>query len=195
MSGPTRSYGLLEKLLAARRAAMADSLIPDRLRRGTLLDLGCGVTPYFLLRTSFAHKVGLDLSLELPLPYGGIGFIRQDLTELPWPFEPDRFSATTMLAVVEHLTPADVVPVFSECYRVLHPGGVLVITHPAGWTGPLLKAMARVRLVSRVEIDDHKDACGSDDVAAQLVASGFAAAGVRSGSFEFGANRWVCAVK
>ena len=102
MRRPTRSSGLLEGVLAAKRAAVADGLIPDHLRGGALLDLGCGVTPHFLLRTRFATKVGVDPCLG-PWPQRtGIDLLRKDITEIPWGFVPQQFSAITMLAVLEH---------------------------------------------------------------------------------------------
>ena len=85
--------------------------------------------------------------------------------------------------------------VFSECRRVLLPGGVLVITHPAKWTDALLRMMARVGLVSRAEIDDHKSSYGRAQVIALLQACGFTSGTIQCGSFELGANRWVRAVK
>ncbi|MDP2947815.1 MAG: hypothetical protein Q8N88_06895, partial [Nanoarchaeota archaeon] len=63
MDKPTRGTGLLEKYLAKKRAHMANKLIPESLRRGRILDVGCGETPFFLLNTKFNEKYGIDPSL------------------------------------------------------------------------------------------------------------------------------------
>src|SRR5690606_9300954 len=56
----TRGKGRLEAFLARHRAQMANRLIPDELRSGTIVDIGCGSYPYFLSTTDFAHRYGLD---------------------------------------------------------------------------------------------------------------------------------------
>jgi hypothetical protein len=94
---------VLEGILAAKRAAVANSLIPDHLRDGALLDLGCGVTPRFLLGTRFSRRVGIDPHLDLRDDRPGMELLRHDITSTPWPFADGQFAAITMLAVLEHL--------------------------------------------------------------------------------------------
>ncbi len=50
----TRGYGLLENYLNRRRCAVANRLIPSSLRKGRILDIGCGTFPSFPYSTSFA---------------------------------------------------------------------------------------------------------------------------------------------
>jgi len=49
-------------------------------------------------------------------------------TELPAPFENDFFDVVTMLDVLEHMEEG---PALHEAYRLLKPGGILVINVPA----------------------------------------------------------------
>lgn len=56
----TRGKGRLETFLARHRARMANRLIPDELRSGRIVDIGCGSYPYFLSTTRFAQRYGLD---------------------------------------------------------------------------------------------------------------------------------------
>jgi len=56
----TRGKGLLEPFLARMRAKTANGLIPDELRSGRILDIGCGSYPYFLSHTAFEEKHALD---------------------------------------------------------------------------------------------------------------------------------------
>ena len=57
---PTRGGGLLETWLAQLRAKQANKLIPNTLRSGRILDIGCGSYPYFLAHTFFRERVGVD---------------------------------------------------------------------------------------------------------------------------------------
>lgn len=45
-------------------------------------------------------------------------------------FDPDTFALITCVEVVEHLPQALLAPTFSELFRLLRPGGVLVLTTP-----------------------------------------------------------------
>lgn len=56
----TRGKGLLESVLAGMRARKANQLIPDELRTGRILDIGCGAYPYFLSHTFFHEKAAID---------------------------------------------------------------------------------------------------------------------------------------
>jgi hypothetical protein len=57
---PTRGYGLLEPLLAKRRASIANRFIPEAHRNGRILDIGCGSFPYFLSHTFFKEKFAVE---------------------------------------------------------------------------------------------------------------------------------------
>jgi hypothetical protein len=46
-------------------AKIANRLIPQELRLGGILDIGCGTFPYFLARTEFEKKFAID---QLPIP-------------------------------------------------------------------------------------------------------------------------------
>lgn len=173
---PTRGGGLLEPLLAWMRAHKANRLIPPQLRDGRILDIGCGSFPYFLSNTFFREKFALDrLSPQSEIP-GDIHWHNSDLnqdTQLPFPDQ--FFSIVTMLAVVEHLDPEKLESLLSEVYRILVPGGTLIITTPAAWSDGLLRAMARVNLVSREEIEEHAYAYTLPILAGTLVAPAFRA--------------------
>jgi len=190
---PTRSFGLLEGLLARRRASRAESLIPDALRSHRILDLGCGTTPYFLQTTRFRDRVGMDPALASTHSRSGLLLVRRDTEVIPWPFPDAHFSVVTMLAVLEHLRPERVTEVLCEARRVLRPSGALVLTCPAAWTAPILKAMAKLRLLSPEEISDHKGAYGIGDIRRLLEAAGFDPPAIRCGRFQFGVNSWAIA--
>ena len=188
MSGVTRGYGLLEGVLARARARKANALIPDALRSGRILDVGCGQTPVFLLGTRFTEKYGVERAPN-PVNDAGINLIAFDIARAPaFPFKTDSFDVVTMLAVLEHIGPSRLVAVLDEVYRVLKARGVFVLTTPAGWTSFLLRTMAKTRLVSAVEIEEHKHSYTQQEIADLFAKSDFDISHLRLGYFEFFMN-------
>ncbi len=191
----TRGKGFLEPTLARLRARTANRLIPAALRQGRILDIGCGSYPYFLSHTSFEEKFAID---QLPPAAGHehIHWHTLDLNKDPRiPFEDDYFSVITMLAVVEHLNPNSLVSLFQEAHRTLRPGGIVVITTPAAWSDGLLKAMARLNLVSAEEINEHVYAYTLPLLGWYFGRANFSMNKVRFGYFEFLLNMWAVAIR
>lgn len=196
----TRGYGVLEEFLARRRAAMVERLIPTGHRTGCIVDIGCGSYPAFLKETTFSRKVGLDRALDQRLveefAAKGLCLIQHDLERDPvLPLENESSDVVMMTAVVEHLRPDTVPLLLSEIFRVLKPGGLCIITTPAPWTQALLGCMAKVRLVSSDEIEEHQASYDCKALRSLLASAGFPAKGLRGGRFELGMNCWAVAVK
>lgn len=190
---PTRGSGMLEPWLANMRASKANSLIPPHLRQGRILDIGCGSFPYFLSHTYFKEKFAIERTRPDTVPQG-IEWHEVDLNTTPQlPFEESFFSVVTMLAVVEHLNPPSMAALFKEIYRVLHPGGVVVLTTPSAWADPVLKIMARLKMVSAEEIDEHAYAYTLPLLGWYVGQAGFEMNKVRFGYFEVMMNMWAVA--
>jgi SAM-dependent methyltransferase len=198
MAGMTRGKGLLEPMLADLRAQRANKLIPSPLRDGRILDVGCGSYPYFLAHTSFKEKFAID---QIPLSSNTASELKiesftLDLEIEPHlPFEDNFFEAVTLLAVVEHLDPALMAKLFKEVYRVLKPGGMVILTTPAAWSDGLLKFMARVSLVSAEEIHEHAYAYTLPLLGWYFGQAGFEMTKTNFGYFEFMFNMWATAKK
>lgn len=189
----TRGEGLLESMLAKQRARLADRLIPEDLRQGRILDLGCGNYPLFLRRTRFREKIGLD-QIAHGRTFDGITFVSHDIqSDGRFPYPDGDFSVITSLAVIEHLEPARVPHALREIHRLLAVGGVFILTTPAAWSDWLLRVMARTGLVSRVEIDEHKDRYNHAKLRTLLREAGFDS--TELGYFELGLNLWARAVR
>jgi SAM-dependent methyltransferase len=189
----TRGRGALEAHLARLRARQANLLIPRGLRRGRILDIGCGSYPYFLSHTAFKEKFAID---QLAPPSGShdIRWYTLDLNAEPrLPFADGYFSVVTMLAVVEHLDPTVMVSLFQEIHRVLQPRGVVIVTTPAAWSAGLLRLMARIRLISAEEIDEHTYVYTLPLLGWYFGRAGFALDTLRFGYFEWLLNMWAIA--
>lgn len=198
MAGMTRGKGLLEPMLADLRAQQANKLIPSTLREGRILDVGCGSFPYFLAHTSFKEKFAID---QIPLSSNTASELKiesftLDLEIEPHlPFEDNFFEAITLLAVVEHLDPALMAKLFKEVYRVLKPGGMVILTTPAAWSDGLLKFMARISLVSAEEIHEHAYAYTLPLLGWYFGQAGFEMTKTNFGYFELMFNMWATAKK
>lgn len=195
----TRGDGFLESFLAKKRAVIANSLIPDYLRGGSILDIGCGSYPHFLLNTKFANKYAMDRITVHACPetrHGEITLMNQDIEASQFlPFDNDAFNVVTMLAVIEHLNPEIVQPVMTEIQRVLRKGGIVVMTTPMPWTDKLLKLLAKFNLVSSEEIDEHKAAYNTTRLSSLFRQASFSEDKIRVGHFELYMNLWAMAEK
>ncbi len=195
----TRGSGLLETFLARRRAETANRLIPAVYRAGCIADIGCGQHPYFLLNTSFSRKIGLDKVINQSLTdhpaAQGITFIAHDVEQdHNLPVEDDCCDVVTMLAVIEHLEPRIVLPLLAEINRILKPGGRFILTVPAGWTDFILRIMARLKLVSGVEIQEHKTTYTHKKIS-NILKTVFSEDRLKLGYFEIFMNIWATAEK
>lgn len=191
----TRGYGLLEPFLAKQRARIADQLIPIELRQGRILDIGCGSYPYFLSHTYFKEKFAID-QLTKPQTVSKINWFCLDLNDEPQlPFEDQYFSAITMLAVVEHLSPTCLVSLFKDVHRTLKPNGKLIVTTPAAWADGLLRIFAQIQLVSKEEIDEHVFVYTLPLLGWYFGRAGFELGKVEFGYFEFHLNLWAAATR
>jgi SAM-dependent methyltransferase len=163
------------------------------LRSGRVLDIGCGSFPYFLSHTSFQEKFAIDQLAPNP-NIQNIAWHTLNLNAEPkLPFGDNYFSVITMLAVVEHLNPVSLVALFAEARRVLNPGGLLLITTPAAWSDGLLHLMARLKLVSAEEIQEHVYAYTLPLLGWYFGTAGFDMEKLRFGYFELGLNMWATA--
>jgi len=100
-------------------------------KRGRILDVGCGAGNMAHHLAHYGHVVGVDND---PRPLGvarqrGLD-VREGLAQ-DLPFEDEEFDLVTLLDTVEHVPDEAEMRVFGECWRVLKPGGKLLITVPA----------------------------------------------------------------
>lgn len=195
-----RGGGRIDNWLAGLRHRLARRKLAGLTSRGRCLDIGCGHTPVFLLSLDFKSRVGIENNMSAAgreaAARHGVEIVDCDLAQTDrLPFEDASFDAVTMLAVIEHLYPPQARRLLGEIHRVLRPGGMLAATTPAAWTDGLLRTLAALRLISREEIDDHKDLFTRRKLARLLTEAGFDPTRLRTGCFEGGMNLWVTARK
>jgi SAM-dependent methyltransferase len=100
---------------------------PGQERR--VLDIGCGAGNMAHHLAHYGDVVGLDPNPR-PLAVArqrGLNVMEGSADDLPYP--DNEFDLVALLDTVEHIP--DELGVFSECFRVLKPGGKLMITVPA----------------------------------------------------------------
>lgn len=192
---PTRGFGLLETWLARARARKADALIPNELRGGTVVDIGCGVPPLFLEGTLFARKIGVDARAEPGTnDVTGITVLRWNANDTePLPLPNAAADVIVLLAVIEHVENDRIEGLLLEIKRLLRARGALIVTTPRPIAAPVLRAMASIGLVSKEEIREHKRLIGTASLVAHMENAGFSPHGIEHGTFECGMNSWIVA--
>lgn len=98
-------------------------------RDNKILDVGCGTGGNMLLLKEFGAVTGLDLfdeALKLAKDKNFAQLVKGDATKMPLPN--DYFDIVSVLDTLEHVE--DDKSVFKETFRVLKPGGILLVTVP-----------------------------------------------------------------
>ena len=154
--------------------------------------MGCGLEAAFLdyATDRIAKGVGLDDQVA-----DGITRrwkrVRADL-ESPLPFADSEFDHVVMLAVLEHLKHPEKVLV--EAFRVIAPGGSLIMTWPSAMVDPILRVLHKLRLVSdEMESDEHQKRIPLDTLQETLRRIGFQRFVHRR--FELGLNNVMAAFR
>lgn len=142
----------LEPLLRQMRFRKIVSHVP---KSSVLLDIGCGTSAAFLkfISPSIKSGIGIDFKVKNQV-LGNIETVQVRLDKC-LPFEDSSFEVVTMLAVLEHIQKEQ--DILREIYRILVPGGKLILTVPSVYSQPVLEFLAyKLKIVSEAEIRDHK---------------------------------------
>ncbi|MCI0463912.1 MAG: class I SAM-dependent methyltransferase [Gemmataceae bacterium] len=139
----------LDRLLQRWRARMARPWIPEGAR---VLDIGCHQGEFLAsLGERIAPSIGLDPLAE---PTEGPRYrLVRDIFHTPSTYPNASFDAVVMLATLEHIRDKD--PLARECWRILRPGGRLIITVPSGFVDVLVHCLCKVRLADGMSLEEH----------------------------------------
>lgn len=88
-----------------------------KIKQGIFLDIGCGIN----CQTGF---VGMD-KRKLP----GVQIVH-DAERFPWPLDDGSCEVIAASHLIEHIKPWLQIDFMNECWRILKPGGVLMISTP-----------------------------------------------------------------
>src|SRR6266571_46455 len=144
-------------------------------------DLGCGLEMAFLdfAEDKIACGVGIDDQVESG-------------THGRWQLSDAQFDHVVMLAVFEHL--AEPESVLREAFRILAPGGSLIMTWPAAMVDPILNVLHTLHLVSdEMESDEHQKRIPVTEVQRLLEHVGFRE--FHHEKFELGLNNLMVAAR
>lgn len=150
IANPSRTK-LLDRLLRDARIARARPYIPAG---GVLLDAGCGDGE--LIRRLVGHvtrAIGIEPTLA-----ARVAGDRWEL--LPGRFPSDvpaglQCDVITMLAVLEHIPPAEAARLADACAVLLKPGGRVVITVPSPRVDDILHVLIKLRLIAGIAVHQH----------------------------------------
>ncbi len=179
---PRRKSALLEPLLANLRLRRVSRHVP----RGSIVaDFGCGPEAANLQRMSakISKGVGIDLTAD-KAEFGNVSVLPGNLCE-GVPLADASMDCVISLAVIEHV---DSPPhMLAQAFRVLKPGGLLLMTNPTPRAKPVLEFLSyKLGIVSKDQIIDHKQYIGRNEMEGLLAAAGFI--DVRCRTFQLGMN-------
>jgi len=72
---------------------------------------------------------------------------------VPSAFDDASFDAVVLLATLEHIRDKD--PLARECYRLLRPGGRVIITVPSSLVDGIVHTLCFLRLADGMALDEH----------------------------------------
>ncbi len=136
-------------------------------RHARVCDLGCGLRSHFLrwLGPHISLGVGLDVQVS-GAEARAQRVVVSDITR-GLPIRSGQFDHVVMLAVLEHL--AEPEGVLREAYRILAPGGSLIMTWPNAAVDPVLHVFRRLGIVSpEMESDKHERRVPPEELRAML---------------------------
>ncbi|MGH7178832.1 MAG: class I SAM-dependent methyltransferase [Tepidisphaeraceae bacterium] len=163
------AYTSFDRFLAWLRFRAARPHVRPHAR---VCDIGCGLDAQFLryLGANLRWGVGVDDQLA-PATAKAVAIVQADITR-GLPIRAGAFDHAVMLAVLEHLREPE--QVLREAYRILAPGGSLIMTWPSGAVDPLLNVLHRVGMVSdEMESDEHSQRIPVQELTGLLSAIGF----------------------
>ncbi|HEV3168581.1 MAG TPA: class I SAM-dependent methyltransferase [Isosphaeraceae bacterium] len=117
-----------------------------------VLDIGCFQGE---LLESLGDRIGPSFGydpLTEPREAPRYRLVREMFRE-PMPHAGETFDAVVMLATLEHIV--DKAPLARECFRLLSPGGRLIITVPSPLVDSIIDLLQRFRLADGMSVEEH----------------------------------------
>jgi len=164
------SYTTFDRFVAWRRFRAAISYVQPHSR---VCDIGCGLDAAFLgyARYRISYGVGIDYQPFASRDEAIHALVQCNITD-GVPFKSRTFEHAVMLAVLEHIENPR--PILGEIFRILVPGGSLIMTWPQPVVDPILNFLHRTGAVSgEMESDKHQPRIPLDRLISILREIGF----------------------
>jgi ubiquinone/menaquinone biosynthesis C-methylase UbiE len=146
------AYTRFDRFVAKQRFLAA---FPHIRQGSRVCDVGCGVEAAFLNFAAARISFGYGVDDQVPESHTSQWNLANADLRKKLPFEDQQFDHVVMLAVLEHLEQPKFV--LAECFRILAPGGSLILTWPSSLVDPLLHLLRAAGLVSKeMESDEHQ---------------------------------------
>jgi SAM-dependent methyltransferase len=190
---------ILDQLIWWLRVRKVSRQLPSSV--GKAADLGCGRSAPLLRHLVnsgvVTHGVGVDLAPDQSFaqsePGRQLTLVQGDLNE-QLSIASESVDVVLSLAVIEHLTAPGLH--LKEAYRILKPGGVLLLTTPSPKGKPVLEFLAfRLGVIDRREIEDHKIYFDGNMLRELLQLAGFKSEALKVTTFQIGLNNSVFATR
>jgi len=183
---------MLDSILRYLRQKKIISYIPD----GSIIcDIGCGKKAYFLKKVSSLIRFGFGFDKNI-LPYkdSKLELRNINLEEASLFLKKNSIDIVTMMAVLEHLNNPQ--NILKEIFRILKPGGFLILTTPTPKAKPVLDFLAfKLKIINKNDISEHKNYFFPEEIKNLLVRNGFNKEKIKYRYFEFGFNILLLAQK
>ena len=160
-----------------------------------VVELGCGYRAAHLvaMAPNLKRGVGVDFHLAPELrSLEKFTFYEGTIEETVPRLEPLSFDVVMLISVLEHLP--DPLLIIESCFRLLKPGGVLLINVPT-WLGKNFLEFSAFRLgwSSKIEMEDHKMYYDKRDLWPLLVRAGFKPSSIHLRYHKFRLNLFAVA--
>jgi ubiquinone/menaquinone biosynthesis C-methylase UbiE len=158
---------------------------------GVLVDIGCNDPPDTInrVREKMDFCVGIDAEVQNTVSKNYE--LKQCFIKKKIPVESELANVVTMLAVLEHMDHPQAI--INECFRILKPGGILLITVPSPLNKYPLEVLSKLGIVQQKMIDQHKNYFTHQSLRDMFDKAGFSSATVEA--FQLGLNTFARAIK
>jgi len=188
----TKDFNSLDLFICRWRSRIVRRFIRPGAR---VMDFGCGHQALFLrsLSQHISQGIGVDYDSAPSRPAPNLE-VRQFHFRDRFEFPDSEFDDVTILAVLEHIPPDLLDPLFTEFRRILKDDGRILLTTPTPASRPLLEFLAfKLKIISAPEIADHKHYYSRADIESLAAAHGLTCETYRT--FQFGLNSFAALAK